>query len=204
MLNSFTNFMHASALGIYTYLVYTSYQAGEQYYTLTIFFAFLLLFVLKILGIIVHLPPVEHNKPRHDFFWTIIAIGLCALNYFTLKAINLHTYIVILGMVITLGFVIAFLYSMFTGPGYFFYIAAASVLVYLLCVVFTTGPLRLAWIMIVISSVAWIVLAKVPYLLRTKLHNDIYHLALIVSTYYLYSTIETGLWVDNTGLSIRF
>ena len=204
MLNSFTNFLHASALGIYTYLVYTSYQAGEQYYTLFIFFSFLMIFVLKLLGIIVHIPAVEYNKPRHDFFWTLIAIGLCFLNYFTLQALNLHAYIVILGMVITVGFAAAFLYSMFTGPGYFFYIAAASVLVYLLCALFTKGDLRIAWIMIVLSSVAWIVLAKVPYLLRTKLHNDIYHLALIVSTYYLYATVKTGLWVDNSSLSIPY
>lgn len=204
MLNSFTNFLHASALGIYTYLVYRGLEAGEPHFTFLIFLSFLMIFVLKLLGIIVHLPVVEYHKGRHDFFWTLIAIGVCFLNYFTLRAIHLNPYVILAAMLITLACVVAFLYSMFTGPGYFYYIAGASVAVYLLAALFTRGGLRLAWLMIVGSSLAWILLEKVPFLLRHKFHNDIYHIALIISTYYLYATVSTGLWQGNESLSISF
>ncbi len=203
-LNSFTNFLHASALAVYTCLVYAALRAGEPHYTTSILWSFAWILILKLLGIVVHLPGVERHKPRHDFFWTLISIGLCCLNYFTLAALNLHTGVLVAGMVITFVFVGFFLYSLFFGPGYFVYIATASVLVYLLAAVFTRGTLRLAWVLIVLSSLAWILLERVPYLLRNKFHNDIYHLALIGSTYVLYATVATGLWDDNSSLRVEF
>jgi len=196
MFNSFTNFLHALALFIYAGLTYRGLEAGRPHYTWSIFWCFALIFFLKVIGILVHLPAIEHHKARHDFFWVWIAVGLQALNTVTLMALDLNYTVVATGSIVSLVFVVIFLRSL-RGPGYFGYLALATVIVYLLAAVFTRSDLRLAWICVVISSALWIVLARVPFLLKYKFHNDIYHFALIASTYYLYTTVGSGLWEGN-------
>lgn len=78
--------------------------------------------------------------------------------------------------------------------GKFYLIAAAFTIVHSLCAVMTRGQLSLAWFYLLMSNLLWIVFSKIPYLHKRKYHNDIYHFMLIGSTYYLYSTIESGLW----------
>ena len=73
-LNSFTNFLHAVALASYTYLVYMGLTQNKPNYDIYIFGCFALLFVIKIFGIIVHIPRIENNKEKHNFFWIIISI----------------------------------------------------------------------------------------------------------------------------------
>ena len=93
-------------------------------------------------------------------------------------------------------FVLASLYirSLFNSGGKFYLIAAAFTIVHSLCAVMTRGQLSLAWFYLLMSNLLWIVFSKIPYLHKRKYQNDIYHFMLIGSTYYLYSTIESGLW----------
>ncbi|MCR9145378.1 MAG: hypothetical protein NXI24_24280 [bacterium] len=194
MLNSFTNALHATALIIYTVLVYWSMQAGDPLYTIWIFLTFLFVAILKILGMIVHLPQVDHVRERHNFFWILISIGLVFLNYATLIAIHAPLWALVLGMVITVGFVVQYIRTLLNDTGHFVWIALAMTLIYLLCTFLTTGMLQLGWICTLISQILWIGLERVPYLEERKYHNDIYHFALIGSTYLLFKSIETGLW----------
>jgi hypothetical protein len=193
-LNSFTNFLHAVALASYTWLVYTGLKEARPHYDIYIFACFGLLFVIKIFGILVHIPLIEHDRNKHNFFWTIISILVIFLNYATLKSINTHFLIVLAGTGIV--FVLASLYirSLFNSGGKFYLIAAAFTIVHSLCAIVTRGQLSLAWFYLLMSNLLWIVFSKIPYLHKRKYHNDIYHFMLIGSTYYLYSTIESGLW----------
>lgn len=186
--------MHACALGIYTYLVFQGLINNEPFFNAWIFLSFLCVFILKILGVIVHIPAVEQDEKQHNFFWIIIAILVIGLNTVTLLAINAGSVLLAAGIAITIILVIFYIRSLFTSTGEFYLIAGAMAIVHILCAAATEGILRTAWVCLLLSSLLWIVLSRVPYLLRYKYHNDIYHLALIASTYLLYRTISTGLW----------
>lgn len=198
MLNSFTNALHATALIIYTVLVYANMQSGQPFYTIWIFLTFLFVAILKILGMIVHLPQVDNVRNRHNFFWILISIGLIFLNFATLQAIHAPLWALALGMAITIGFAAQYVRTLLNDTGHFFWVAMAMTLIYLLCTFLTSGMLQLGWICTLISQVLWIGLERVPYLEKHKYHNDIYHFALIGSTYLLFKSIESGLW-EATG-----
>lgn len=193
-LNSFTNFLHAVALATYSYLVYKGLAEGKEHFDIYIFGCFSLLFVIKIFGIIVHIPRIENNREKHNFYWIIISILIIILNYITLKSINTHIYLVILGTGIVLVLASFYIRSLLNSGGKFYLIAIAFTIVHSICTIVTRGQLSLAWFYLLMSNFLWIVFSKIPYLHKHKYHNDIYHLMLIASTYYLYSTIETGLW----------
>ena len=163
-------------------------------YDIYIFGCFALLFVIKIFGIIVHIPRIENNKEKHNFFWIIISILIIFLNYTTLKSINTNIYLVIAGTGIVGLLVSLYIKSLFNSGGKLYLIAAAFTIVHSLCAIVTRGQLSLAWFYLLMSNLLWIVFSKIPYLHKHKYHNDIYHFMLIASTYYLYSTIESGLW----------
>ena len=194
MLNSFTNALHAMALFTYTILVYWNMRAGEANYTIWIFLTFLFVAILKGLGMIVHLPSVDHNRERHNFFWILISLGLAFLNFATLQAIQAPLWALVLGMAITVGLASQYVRTLFSSTGHFVWIALAMTLVYLLCTVLTRGLLQIAWICTLLSQVLWIALERVPWLESRKLHNDIYHLALIGSSYLLYKSIAASPW----------
>ena len=193
MLNSFTNFLHALALGTYATLVFVEMQAGNELYTSLIFYLFFLLFVLKILGVLVHLPRIEQGITARNILWTAIALGVLVLNVVTLQALHLPTFIVVVGTILTSVSVAVFLYILRTRVRYV-PIALSLLFVYLLAAIFTCGLLRIGFILVVASNLIWILLARVPYLYERAYHNDIYHLALIVSTFVLYHSVSLGLW----------
>ncbi len=193
-LNSFTNFLHAVALASYTWLVYSGLTQGKPHYDLYIFGCFGFLFVIKIFGIIVHIPSIEHNKEKHNFFWIIISILIIFLNYVTLKSINTNFLLVFSGTATVVILASLYIRSLFNSGGKFYLIAAAFTIVHSLCAIVTKGQLSLAWFYLLMSNLLWIVFSKIPFLHKNKYHNDIYHFMLIGSTYYLYSTIESGLW----------
>ncbi len=194
MLNSITNAMHATALGIYTYLVYLGLINKDPYYNIWIFLLFFSVFILKILGVIVHIPKIEQNKKWHNFFWIIISVLVIGLNTVTLVAVNVNWTILLTGVAVTSLLCTLYIRSLYTGSGDFILIALTMAFIHILCAVVTEDILRFAWICLLFSSLLWILLSRVPFLLRRKFHNDIYHLALIASTYLLYITIPTGLW----------
>ncbi|HMV43550.1 MAG TPA: hypothetical protein PK079_15460 [Leptospiraceae bacterium] len=193
-LNSFTNFLHAVALASYTWLVYNGLIEKRPHYDIYILTCFALLFVIKIFGIIVHIPSIENDRNKHNFFWIIISILCIVLNFATLKSINTNLFLVSTGTGIVA--ILAFLYirSLFNSGGKFYLIASAFTLVHGACAIVTREKLSLAWFFLLMSNLLWIVFSKIPYLHKHKYHNDIYHFMLIGSTYYLYSTIESGLW----------
>ncbi len=193
-LNSFTNFLHAVALASYTWLVYSGLKEGRQHYDIYIFGCFAFLFVIKIFGIIVHVPKIENNRDKHNFFWVIISILVIFLNYVTLKSINTNSILVFTGTGIVAILSSLYIRSLFNSGGKFYLIASAFTIVHSLCAIVTRGQLSLAWFYLLMSNLLWIVFSKISFLHKNKYHNDIYHFMLIGSTYYLYSTIESGLW----------
>ncbi len=195
MLNSFTNFLHATALVIYALLVYAGMHAGNTFYTAAIFFLFSLLFVLKILGVLVHLPNIEKNIRLRNLLWILISGGVVMLNFATLYALSIPMAVTAVGMAVTLTSVAVFLFILKRDVRYV-PLAFALIFVYLLTAFYTCGLLRVGFLMVVASNVLWIGLARIPYLHRNAYHNDIYHLALIASTYVLYSTVSMGLWQE--------
>jgi len=193
MLNSFTNFLHATALAIYAFLVYVGMQAGNTLYTPLILSLFVLLFVLKVLGVLVHLPRIEQGVTVRNVLWTGIALGVLVLNMVTLQALHLHTTVVAVGTIGTAVSVVVFLYILRTRVRYV-PIAFSLFFVYLLAAFYTCGLLRVGFFLVVASNLLWILLARVPFLYERAYHNDIYHLALIISTFVLYHSVSLGLW----------
>jgi len=194
MLNSFTNALHATALGTYTYLVYRGYTGGNPHFNVWILSSFFLVFVAKILGMIVHLPIVDHVRTRHNFFWILISIVVVIMNIVTLAAVHAPLPALFVGSATTIVFCALYVRTLFTATGHFYLVALALIIEYLICALLTQGRLRIAWLCILFSNVLWIVLSKSKFLLKNKFHNDIYHFALIGSSYLLYSTVDTGLW----------
>ncbi len=194
MLNSITNAMHATALGIYAYLVYQGLMNNEAYYNIWILLIFLTVFILKLLGVLVHIPRIEKDRAWHNFLWIAISILIIGLNVFTLTALKAGFELFLFGVTVSSILCVLYIRSLFTGTGAFFWIALAMAFMHILCAFITEDILRIAWICLLLSSLLWILLSHVPFLLRHKFHNDVYHLALIASTYLLYSTISTGLW----------
>ncbi len=192
-LNSFTNLLHAAALGTYAYLVYAEMLAGNAYYTPYVLYSFLLIFVLKLLGVLVHLRSIEQHKTWSTTLWTIIAVGVCVLNYTMLVATAMEPVVVWVGTAVTVVCAALFINSLRTEL-WFAYIAGATAVVYLLVALFTCGALQLGLVLIVASNVAWVLMKRVPYLYDNSYHNDIYHIALIVSTYVLFDSVSLGLW----------
>lgn len=140
------------------------------------------------------MPQVEKNRQRHNFFWIIISLVLIALNMVTLLALNAEPEIFISGTVVSFIFCSLYIRSLFTSTGDYYLIAIAMAFMHLLCAFITTENLRIAWLCLLACNILWIFLSKIPFLLRHKFHNDIYHLTLIASTYLLYTTISAGLW----------
>ena len=195
VMNSITNALHATALFIYTYLVYAGLSRGAEHYTIWILLTFLTITVLKMLGIIVHIPAVEHNRRWHDIIWVVIAVGVTMLNAVTLQALRMPPSLLWTGTGITAVLAGVFIWSLFQpGNGNFAYVAVAMVIVYTLCSVLTEGMVRLAWICLLLSNLAWPLLKLNRYLHEHKYHNDIYHILLIGSSYILFKSIETGGW----------
>ncbi len=194
MLNSITNAMHASALAIYTFLVYTGFRSGEKAYTLEIVAMFAFTLTAKLLGVIVHLPAVEHVPRRHNFVWILISVNVVFLNAATFAAVRVGPVFLVTGTAATVILCALYVRSLYTMGGWFGYIAVAVAGALLVCGILTTGVVRLAWLALFASNLAWIALSKVEFLRSRKLHNDVYHIALIAGTYYLYDTIRTGLW----------
>ena len=194
MTNSITNAMHAAALSIYTYLVYQGLINDKPHYTIWIFLLFLIILILKLIGVLVHIPRIEKDRKRHNFFWVIISVLVIVLNIVTLMSINSGWILFAAGMSVTSVLCVMYVRSLFTGTGSFLWIAAAMAFMHILCASVTHDMLRVSWICLMASSILWIALSRVPFLLRHKFHNDIYHLTLIASTYLLYTTVPTGLW----------
>lgn len=193
MLNSFTNFLHASALLIYALLIFRALRAGEEFYTPLILAVFTFTFVLKVLGVLVHVPALEQRVRWRNTLWTLVAVGIFVLNAATLYAIHAPLWALSLGVGLSGALGAYFIYTLRVHVRYA-PLAGAFILSYLLAALVTCGALRVGFLLIVFSNVLWIALSKVSYLETKKYHNDIYHVALIGSTYWLYTTIPLGLW----------
>lgn len=188
--NSCTNFLHASALGLYTYWVYESPEG----YNRLILSTFLLLFIAKILGVIAHLPQIETRRYRHVTLWTSITVVTLALNIVILCSLKLTWIVLLIGILFACSFSAMYLWSLSKTEGNYTFLVFGYLTILIICISTTVGLLRIAWICLLLSNVAWILLEKISYLKERQLHNDIYHLLLIGSTYLLYYSVTLGLW----------
>lgn len=192
--NSVTNALHAIALAIYAYLAWRGHIEGRDCYTFWVVMAFTSILIIKILGVMAHYPAIENHRSRHNLVWILISIIFVFMNGALLLAIHTPPWLLVVGVGICLIMASAYVRSLFTGTGTFALLAIAMVVVNLMCLWVTDGSLRLAWACITASNILWIGLERVRWLRERRFHNDIYHFALIASTWLLYDSVPTGLW----------
>lgn len=150
---------------------------------------FLLLFVLKIMGVYVHYAPHDPGAVR---VWAIIAISTLVMNFIVLReagAPKKQTLVVI-------GICVAAVAVFLTGVEDFSYIALPTALVFGVAAKHAPSGsrLRLGLVMVVISNLVWFAARKigevvaggeVPVIYRYD--NDLYHFLLIASTFVIYT-----------------
>jgi hypothetical protein len=192
--NSVTNALHAIALAIYAYLAWRGHAEGRDHYTLWVGIAFTSILIAKILGVLVHHPSIENHRSRHNLVWILISIVFVFMYGALLQAIHTPPWLLATGIGLCLVMAAAYVRTLFTGSGDFVLLAIAMVAVNLLCVLVTDGALRVAWSCIAASNILWIALERVRWLRERRFHNDIYHFALIASTWLLYDSVPTGSW----------
>ncbi len=194
MNNSLTNALHAIALSAYAYMAWQGHLAGRDHYSCWVVLAFVSILIAKLLGVLAHVPAIENHRVRHNLVWILISIVFVFMNGLLLMAIHPPPWVLAFGVGVSLVMAVAYVRTLFTGTGSFGLLALALIVVLLMCAVLTQGELRLAWSCMVASNILWIALERVSWLRERKLHNDIYHFALIASTWLLYDSVATGLW----------
>jgi hypothetical protein len=193
MTNALTNALHAGVLFIYFFLSYSKWLQGNKYFTGFIVSLFLVAFVLKVLGVLVH---YYTGNPHVPTLWLTIAMLMILLNYFITCAIKMPDGIRAISIVISLFFIGSFIIQ-----NHFFYIALSMIFSYGLAAFYSRNMTRFGFLSIVGANILWIILRKGgEFILQTpippeyRFDNDIYHILLIVSTFIIYKSIEKGNW----------
>lgn len=205
--NAVTNALHASCLFTYFLLALIHYikkdtAPSATYYQncphpmfswKTVFF-FFILFTLKVLGIYVHYYPAESaalTKP-----WIMISFLVLLMNYTIAYSMYMPTLFRVIIMISSLFFTYFFIVT-----DSFLYIALSIIISNTIAAYVSVGLLKLAWILIIISNVAWIGMRNwIEYYIghplpqNLRYDNDVYHLMLIGSTYILYLACVKGYW----------
>ncbi len=87
----------------------------KPHYTVSIFLLFLTVFILKLIGMIVHIPRIENDRKWHNFICVIISVLVIFLNAVTLKAINAGWILFTAGVSVSLVLCAAYIRNLFTG-----------------------------------------------------------------------------------------
>jgi hypothetical protein len=184
--NAITNALHAFFLLLYFLGAARHHRKGSGGFTRLVVSLFLLLFVVKVIGVIVHaLPPGQVV----DIAWGIVAILTIALNDAVLRTTTTPTPVRITAVALSLVCVLAFVIS----DGEFLFLALPGLVVFAYTGARSTGLRRIGFFMAAGSNLAWIAARKTTEAIRggelpigLRYDNDAYHFLLIASTFVIY------------------
>jgi hypothetical protein len=184
--NAYSNALHATFLLVYFLGARRHLRRDSGSFTSLVVGLFLLLFVVKVLGVIVHaLPP---SRPV-DIAWGIVAILTILLNDCVLRTTNalasLRLAVVALSVYCALAFAL--------GGGEFAFLALPGFFVFAVTGFRSPGLRRVGFLMASGSNLVWIAARKITETVRggelpasLRYDNDIYHFLLIASTFVIY------------------
>jgi len=194
--NALTNALHAMFLFLYLTGSAKHYLHNNKYFTGSIVAFFLILFVLKLMGVYVHYYPSEDGISH---VWIAISLLVVFLNYVIVNALN--TPEVFRSFAILISLVFSFLFIV--NGGSFIYLALPLILIYLAAAYYSRGLLRLGFLLVVTSNVIWIAAREISSFwvghelpVHLRFDNDLYHFMLIASTFIIYQAISRGDWID--------
>jgi hypothetical protein len=152
---------------------------------------------MKALGIITHL---YVGYPVTDVCWLWICLLVVFSNYLYTEAMWFSQAIRILVMVYSVVFAYCFLHY-----DDFIYIALPIMMTYLLAAFYAKSLLRIGFIMVVVSNLAWIGMRMVANSIwgqelpiSYRYDNDIYHFLLMFSSLIIYIAASKGYWQKPT------
>lgn len=190
--NALTNALHALCLFLYFLGAVRHRRRGSDRFSESIVYLFLLLFVLKVMGVYVHYTP---HSVSVKYVWGVISVGLIFLNY-----VMLHT--IAAPIACRVGAIAFFItsssLSLLIGADYI-YLAVPLAVISFAAAHFSYSTLRLGFIASGISNLVWIGSRKITawYLgeqvpVAYRYDNDVYHILLIISTFMIYKAVAQG------------
>jgi hypothetical protein len=196
--NALTNALHATFLFLYLTGSAKHYLRNSVQFTGSIVAFFLILFVLKLMGVYVHYYP---SKDGVSNVWIAISLLVVFLNY--VLVYGMETPIIFRGFAVLISLIFSFLFIV--NGGSFVYLALPLILIYLAAAYYSRGLLRLGFLLVVASNVIWITAREIASFwfghelpVHLRYDNDLYHLMLIASTFIIYQAILRGYWVNPT------
>ena len=180
--NAITNGLHASFLLAY---FVSAYRAD---FPRVVIGLFLLLFLLKMMGVYVHYAP---ESPAAITMWAIIAVSTVAMNFLVLREAGVPQQRSLRVIAISVAGTAIFL----TGVRDFSFIALPTALVFGVAAAHAAAGsrLRLGLGMVAASNLIWFVMRKIGQGLvdgelpvAYRYDNDLYHFLLIASTFMIY------------------
>jgi len=194
--NALTNALHAMFLFLYLTGSTKHYFDNNKNFTGWIVTFFLILFVLKLMGVYVHYYPA---KVGISSVWIAISLLVVFLNYVVIHGMDAPN--IFRGFAVLISLIFSFLFIV--NGGGFVYLALPLTLIYLAAAYYSRGLLRLGFFLVAASNVIWITAREIAsfwigYELPVQLRfdNDLYHLMLIASTLIIYQAILRGYWAN--------
>jgi len=194
--NALTNALHAIFLFLYLIGSAKHYLGNNRNFTGWIVTFFLILFVLKLMGVYVHYYPTIGGLSN---VWIAISLLVVFLNYVVIHGMDAPN--IFRGFAVLISLIFSFLFIV--NGGGFVYLALPLTLIYLAAAYYSRGLLRLGFLLVAASNVIWITAREIAsfwigYELPVQLRfdNDLYHLMLIASTLIIYQAILRGYWAN--------
>lgn len=192
--NILTNAVHASFLILYWAFAYYFLRLHRYKFTPLIVGFFFLCALLKIYGTLLHYSPVLYHSSSA---WFALALLSFLLNIVILESLDMKESLKIICIILSLVMIWlgAPLYKNFAT------IAIPILLISLVAAVHLKGLARLGFLLSVASNLTWIAMRflgtyfygdTLPASLRFD--NDIYHVMLVVSTFFIFKGAMRGDW----------
>jgi hypothetical protein len=194
--NALTNALHATFLFLYLTGSVKHFLCNSERFTAAIVAFFLILFVLKLMGVYVHYYP---SKEGVSHVWIAISLLVVFLNYVIVHALKTPEFV--RGLAVLISLIFSFLFIV--NEERFIYLALPLILIYLAAAYYSKGLLRLGFLLVVASNVIWIAAREIASFwighelpVHLRFDNDLYHFMLIASTFIIYQAILRGDWVS--------
>jgi hypothetical protein len=205
--NSVTNALHATALFVYFSLAWRHYLRKDSHFnSLLLVLPFLNLFVLKVIGVVVHYFTPMLSKTTISVLWSTVDILTVTLNGLVLYMIPMRQKTRQLALGLSILFNLLFFYTVYhcwqdpTCPkevnGNYLFLSLSTFVAFSVVAYQTQGLLRWGFILTIFSSALWIAMRQLASRYvdldahpEWKYDNDIYHLLLILSSFTVYYAI---------------
>ncbi|GGI77717.1 DUF6962 family protein [Legionella impletisoli] len=169
---------------------------GNTKFTRFIVTFFFVTFALSLLSSVAHYLTESASKQSLEQLWLVIAFGIVYLNYCVIYAIKVPDLVRMLVIFISL-----LLLYLFTIHAEYMYIAISMLFIYILAALYSEKLTKVGFLAVVFSNVIWIVLREganyeLGYTLppHYRYDNDVYHILLILSMFFIYRSIQQGDW----------